>query len=82
MKLCDINIRDPFILPYEGKYYLYGTRVRKPEPPKENEKWFEGNYWGDQSGFDVYISEDLQEWSASKAVFEKQETLLESTVEE
>lgn len=73
MKLCDINIRDPFILPYEGKYYLYGTRVRKPEPPKENEKWFEGNYWGDQSGFDVYISEDLQEWSAPKAVFEKQE---------
>ena len=26
MKFCDINIRDPFILPYNGKYYMYGTR--------------------------------------------------------
>ena len=26
MKREDINIRDPFILPYEGKYYLYGSR--------------------------------------------------------
>ena len=27
MKLCDINIRDPFILPFENKYYMYGSRV-------------------------------------------------------
>ena len=26
MKLADINIRDPFVLLHEGKYYLYGTR--------------------------------------------------------
>lgn len=23
----EINIRDPFVLPYEGKYYMYGSRV-------------------------------------------------------
>lgn len=23
MKLSDIQIRDPYILPFEGKYYLY-----------------------------------------------------------
>ena len=26
MKLNEIHMRDPFILPYEGVYYLYGTR--------------------------------------------------------
>ena len=26
MKLSDINIRDPFILPVNGKYYMYGSR--------------------------------------------------------
>jgi len=43
MKLNEINIRDPFILPYGGKYYMYGSRG------------FEA------IGFDVYISEDLDE---------------------
>ena len=28
MKRTDINIRDPFILAENGKYYLYGTRAR------------------------------------------------------
>ena len=26
MTFQDINIRDPFILPVDGKYYKYGTR--------------------------------------------------------
>ena len=26
MKTNEINIRDPFVLVHEGKYYLYGTR--------------------------------------------------------
>ena len=26
MKFNEIHIRDPFILPHEGTYYLYGTR--------------------------------------------------------
>lgn len=61
MKLNQINIRDPFILPYEGKYYLYGSRVGVPSEEK---------YWGDQTGFDVYISEDLENWSEPKSIFE------------
>ena len=60
MKLSDINIRDPFIVPYEGKYYMYGTRGK--------------GCWESQKtpgmGFDVYISEDLETWSDPISVFE------------
>ena len=61
MKLTDINIRDPFVLPYEGTYYMYGSRVAVEE---------DGDGWGPQTGFDVYESEDLETWSAPKSVFE------------
>lgn len=27
MKNSDINIRDPFVLAEDGKYYMYGTRA-------------------------------------------------------
>lgn len=63
MKLNEINIRDPYILPHEGKYYMYGTRVKITEAYPTR--------WGEQHGFDVYISEDLENWSGPKAVFEK-----------
>ena len=53
MKLNDIHIRDPFILLDGGKYYLYGTRC----------------IGGTAPGFDVYISDDLDEWSDPKEVF-------------
>lgn len=49
---AEINIRDPFVLSYEGKYYMYGSRV------------------GEQKGFDVYISENLETWSEPQSVFE------------
>lgn len=53
MKREDINIRDPFILPYEGKYYLYGSRGSE--------------VWEDNAtGLDVYVSEDLENWSEPK----------------
>ena len=52
VKLSEINIRDPFILPFDNKYYMYGSRV------------------GVQTGFDVYESTDLEEWSKAKSVFE------------
>ena len=52
IKLSEINIRDPFILPFDNKYYMYGSRV------------------GVQTGFDVYESTDLEEWSKAKSVFE------------
>lgn len=56
MKFSDINIRDPFVLLYEDKYYMYGTRG--------SEAWT-----GKSTGLDVYISEDLENWSEPKEVF-------------
>ncbi len=59
MKRNEINIRDPFILTHNGKYYMYGTRavntwdVIPPTP----------------QGFDVYISTDLENWSEPKEIF-------------
>ena len=47
MKSNEINIRDPYILPYDGKYYLYGTRS-------------ETAFVGQAYGFDVYVSDDLE----------------------
>lgn len=56
MKRSEINIRDPFILPHNGKYYLYGSRGNE--------------VWGDKAtGLDVYISEDLENWSEPKEIF-------------
>lgn len=49
MTLNEINIRDPFVLTHEGKYYMYGTRG--------------ATCWGKCDGFDVYVSEDLTLWS-------------------
>lgn len=57
MKLSEIHIRDPFIFPFNGKYYMYGTRGN-------------GNAG---CGFDVYISEDLESWSEPISVFEASE---------
>lgn len=45
----DINIRDPFVLFDDGKYYMYGTRAK--------------NFGIKVGGFDVYVSEDLENWS-------------------
>ena len=60
MKASEINIRDPFVLVHDGKYYLYGTRAK--------------NTWDDMppypQGFDVYVSTDLEEWSEPKSIFE------------
>ncbi len=56
MKRTDINIRDPFVLVDGGKYYLYGTRG--------------ATCWGEASGFDVYVSDDLEIWSDPITCFE------------
>lgn len=61
MKLNEINIRDPFILTHEGKYYMYGTRAKYT--------------WGDcgskyDYGFDVYVSQDKENWSEPISIFE------------
>jgi arabinan endo-1,5-alpha-L-arabinosidase len=58
MKLSDIHIRDPFVLPIpsEQRYYLYGTM---------------GQYaWTESAvGFDCYMSADLQTWEGPFSVF-------------
>ena len=51
----DINIRDPFVLFENGTYYLYGTRAASF-----------GRY---VNGFDVYVSDDLVNWSEPKECF-------------
>ncbi len=59
MKLEQINIRDPYILPVDGKYYLYGTRSQ--------------TCWGEGRGFDCYISENLSDWEGPIEIFDKPE---------
>ncbi len=60
MKCSDINIRDPYILIHEGRYYMYGTRG--------------ATCWGPATGFDVYVSDDLENWSEPIACFENDGT--------
>ncbi len=55
MKFCDINIRDPFVLVDNDKYYLYGTRGKTA--------------WTSAEGLDVYISDDLENWSEAIECF-------------
>lgn len=49
MKNSEINIRDPFVLYENGKHYMYGTRAN--------------NFGRNTKGFDVYVSEDLENWN-------------------
>ncbi|MBO5312556.1 MAG: family 43 glycosylhydrolase [Clostridia bacterium] len=60
MQLNEINIRDPFILPFDGRYYMYGTRAENT--------WIQEKR--DSYGFDVYVSEDLENWSDAISIFE------------
>lgn len=59
MKTTDVNIRDPYILPHDGKYYLYGTRS--------------ATTWGSADGFDCYVSEDMEEWEGPIEIFHRPE---------
>ena len=61
MKLSEIHIRDPFILLDSGKYYLYGTKFN-------GEK---GTYPQLSEGTDVYISDDLENFSEPIPVFRR-----------
>jgi len=49
LKTADINIRDPFVLVHDGKYYMYGT--------------FGAQAFRTTRGrFDVYVGTDLENW--------------------
>ena len=56
MKNKDIHIRDPFVLIYNDKYYMYGTRG--------------ANFGQGTGGVDVYIGTDLENWSEPVQVFD------------
>lgn len=56
MKNNDINIRDPFVLVKDGRYYLYGTRAK--------------DFGRQVGGFDVYVGTDLENWSEPVPVFD------------
>ncbi len=51
--LDEIRIRDPYIVPYNGKYYMYGTNC-----PWETEKTLY-----------VYCSDNLETWYDKKEIF-------------
>jgi beta-xylosidase len=57
LRLEDIRMRDPFILePFPGEFVLFGTTDK--------------NVWGGPAtGFDCYISADLEHWSGPIAAF-------------
>ncbi len=59
MKTNEVNIRDPYILVHDGKYYLYGTRS--------------ATTWGPADGFDCYVSTDLEEWEGPIEIFHRPE---------
>jgi GH43 family beta-xylosidase len=52
----DIQIRDPFVLPHNGRYYLYGTT--------DTDAWKSHGV-----GFNAYISGDLANWEGPIPVF-------------
>ena len=54
----EINIRDPFVLVENGKYYMYGTRAK--------------SFGCKTGGFDVYIGTDLENWSEPVEVFDSE----------
>ncbi len=66
MKKEQINIRDPFILFENNKYYMYGTRGK--------------NFGKKTGGFDVYISTDLENWSEPTECFNSEKYNLNSDV--
>ena len=58
MKTEDIRLRDPYVLVYDNRYYLYGTRS-------------ETAFIGQAYGFDVYVSIDLKNWDGPYEVFHR-----------
>lgn len=59
MKREEINIRDPYVLVHDGKYYLYGTRS--------------ATAWTKADGFDCYVSSDLREFEGPIEIFHRPE---------
>lgn len=59
MLASEIHMRDPWILPHEGAYYLTGST---------------GDFWGKQTGgFRCYSSKDLVDWTDHGFILQRQE---------
>ena len=56
LKRDEIHIRDPFVLPHEGRYYLYGTAGKTA--------------WSGVGGFPCYVSDDLENWEGPYRAFD------------
>ena len=59
LRATEINLRDPYVLLHEGKYYLYGTRSE--------------TCWGEADGFDSYVSDDRETWQGPFEIFHRPE---------
>lgn len=59
MKTNEINLRDPYVLLHDGRYYLYGTRSE--------------TCWGEADGFDCYVSDDRENWEGPTEIFHRPE---------
>ena len=59
LKTNEVNIRDPYIITYDNKYYMYGTRS--------------ATTWGLAEGFDCYISDNLEDWEGPVEIFKRPE---------
>jgi len=56
MNINDIQIRDPFVLPYKDKYYLYGST--------------DTDIWNTEGqGFNAYTSDNMTDWDGPFKVF-------------
>lgn len=58
MQINDIQIRDPYVLKENGKYYLFGSTDK--------------DIWGNlpSEGFDAYVGNDLENWEGPYKVFQ------------
>lgn len=58
MKTCEIHMRDPYVLPWQGRYILLGTT--------------DDNCWsGKAQGFRAYTSADLENWTPAGWLFRR-----------
>lgn len=57
LKREQINIRDPFVLVNEDRYYLYGTRS--------------ATTWGEAFGLDCYVSDNLEDWDEPIEIYSR-----------
>lgn len=56
MKLHEIHLRDPFVLPDGDKYYMYGTGKR--------------TYLSNETLLEIYVSTDLVDWTPQTVALE------------